>query len=187
MYSLCGNIKFDNYLNVGDVRVWLISCFLDFNRNSTGENVRVRDNWLAGDLTRDVGRQLWASHLILGCNLIYSTWHSNFLPPSLTVGEAQDFGPWIVRAESLVLMRDDSRITDQPPRGSGDTLSNTPPPWVTGGIVIQEPAGNAQPTTQVGSNVAFSSQLELAYVIDDRLKEAAEDADWEKALSSMEA
>ena len=34
--------------------------------------------------------------------------HPNFLPPNLTVGKARDFGPWIVRAESLVPMRDNS-------------------------------------------------------------------------------
>ena len=72
--------------------------------------------------------QLRASHLILCCNLVYSIWkpfrqallvdnpllsyidirHPNFLPPNLTVGEAQDFGPWLVRAESLVPVRDNS-------------------------------------------------------------------------------
>jgi len=34
--------------------------------------------------------------------------HSNFLPPSLIVGEAQDLDPQIVRAESLVPVRDDT-------------------------------------------------------------------------------
>ena len=61
MYSLCGNIKSDYYLKVSDVRVWLISCLPDFNRNSAGEYVRVSDNWLASELTCptspcDVGR-----------------------------------------------------------------------------------------------------------------------------------
>lgn len=32
--------------------------------------------------------------------------HANFLPPSLIVGEAQDLGPHIVRAESLVPLKD---------------------------------------------------------------------------------
>ena len=69
-----------------------------------------------------------ASHLILGCNPVYSSWqpfgqallvdnpllsyidvrHPNFLPSNLTVGEARDFVPRIVRAESLVPVRDDS-------------------------------------------------------------------------------
>lgn len=72
--------------------------------------------------------QLWASYLILGCNLVYSTWqpfeqallvdspllsyidvrHPNFLPLTLIVGKAREFGPQLVRAESLVLVRDDS-------------------------------------------------------------------------------
>ena len=34
--------------------------------------------------------------------------HPNFLPPNLTVGEARDFGPQIVRAESLVPVKDDT-------------------------------------------------------------------------------
>ena len=75
--------------------------------------------------------QLRASHLILGCTLVYSTWQlfrqallvdslllsyinvrlPNFLPPDLTVGEAWDLGPWQTRAESLVPMRDVSANT----------------------------------------------------------------------------
>ena len=58
-------------------------------------------------------RQLWVSHLILGCTPVYSTWqpfgqallvespllsyievsHPNFLPPNLTMGETRDLGP----------------------------------------------------------------------------------------------
>ena len=38
-------------------------------------------------------------------------WHSNLLPPSSTVGEARDLGPRIVRAESLVPLRDTSAET----------------------------------------------------------------------------
>lgn len=34
--------------------------------------------------------------------------HSNFLPPNLTVGEAWDLGPRLVRADSLVPVRDES-------------------------------------------------------------------------------
>ena len=72
--------------------------------------------------------QLRASHLILGYTRVYSTWqpfgqallvdspllsyidvrHSNFLPPNLTVGEARDLDPRLVKAESLVPMRDAS-------------------------------------------------------------------------------
>ena len=39
MYSLCGNIRFDYYFKARDVRVRLISCLPDSNRNSTGEFV----------------------------------------------------------------------------------------------------------------------------------------------------
>ena len=34
--------------------------------------------------------------------------HPNFLPPNLSVGEAWDFGPQIVRAKSIMLVRDES-------------------------------------------------------------------------------
>ena len=61
MYSLCSNIKSNYYLKVKDVRVRLISCLPDSNRNSTGEFVRVSGNWLADELPcplspHDVGR-----------------------------------------------------------------------------------------------------------------------------------
>ena len=51
MYSLCGNIRSDYYLKVRDVRVRLISCLPDSNRNLAGEYVRVSGNWLADKLT----------------------------------------------------------------------------------------------------------------------------------------
>ena len=39
-------------------------------------------------------------------------WHPNLLPPPpLTVGEAWDLGPYIVKAESLVPLRDTSAKT----------------------------------------------------------------------------
>ena len=44
MYNLCGNLKSNYYLKVGDVRVQLISCLLDSNRNSAGEYIRVSGN-----------------------------------------------------------------------------------------------------------------------------------------------
>jgi len=50
MYSLCGNIKFDYYLKTRVMRVWLISCIPDSNRNSTREFVRVSSNWFADEL-----------------------------------------------------------------------------------------------------------------------------------------
>ena len=73
-------------------------------------------------------RQLQSSHLILGINLVYSTWqtfsqallvdspflsyidiwHANFLPPSLTIGEARDLGPCYTTVEDLASLRDES-------------------------------------------------------------------------------
>ena len=44
MYNLCGNLKSNYYLKVRDVRVQLISCLLDSNRNSAGEYIRVSGN-----------------------------------------------------------------------------------------------------------------------------------------------
>ena len=71
MYSLCSNIDSDYYLKTRDMRVLLISCLLDFNRNSAGEFVRVSGNWLAEELpcafsSHDVGRsRLYFLNLIL--------------------------------------------------------------------------------------------------------------------------
>ena len=61
IYSLCGNIRSDYYLKVRDVKVRLISCLPDSNKNSAGEYVRVSANWLVDELTcrtspRDIGR-----------------------------------------------------------------------------------------------------------------------------------
>ena len=50
MYSLCGNIRLNYYLKTRDMRVWLISCVPNSNRNSVGEFVRVSGNWLADEL-----------------------------------------------------------------------------------------------------------------------------------------
>lgn len=37
-------------------------------------------------------------------------WHTNFLPPSLTVGEARDLGPKYTTAEDLAPVRDESTV-----------------------------------------------------------------------------
>ena len=50
MYSLCGSIDLDYYLKTRDMRVRLISCLPDLNRNSAGEFVWVSGNWLAKEL-----------------------------------------------------------------------------------------------------------------------------------------
>ena len=61
MYSLCGNIRSNYYLKARDLRVRLISCLPDSNRNFVEEYVRVSGNWLANELPCppspcDVGR-----------------------------------------------------------------------------------------------------------------------------------
>ena len=50
MYSLCGKKRSNYYLKVRDMRVWLISCLSDSNRNFAGEYVRVCGKWFAGDV-----------------------------------------------------------------------------------------------------------------------------------------
>ena len=50
MYSLCVNKKTNYYLKVRDMRVRLISCLPDSNRNSAKEFVRVSSNWFANEL-----------------------------------------------------------------------------------------------------------------------------------------
>ena len=72
--------------------------------------------------------QLRASHLILGCNFVYTTWqpfrpallvdspllsyidvrHANFLSLSLTVSEARDLGPKYITTEDVAPVRDKS-------------------------------------------------------------------------------
>ncbi|KAK9990369.1 hypothetical protein SO802_025354 [Lithocarpus litseifolius] len=162
MYSLCGNKRTNYYLKVRDMRVRLISCLPDSNRNSAGEFVQVSGNWFAGDAPYPLSRrevdgrvftsdiksvhvrdlnfvlryeifvhtdgQLRASHLILGCTPVYRTWqpfsqailvdspllsyidvrHTNFLPPSLIISEAQDVGPRYTIADDLAPVRDES-------------------------------------------------------------------------------
>nr|XP_023929591.1 receptor-like protein EIX1 [Quercus suber] len=91
--------------------------------------VHVRDlNFLLrSEIFVHMDRQLRALYLILGCTLVYMTWqpfsqalsvdnpllsyinvrHANFLPPSLTTGEARDFGPHYITVEDLALVRDE--------------------------------------------------------------------------------
>ena len=80
MYSLCRNIRSNYYLKNKDMRVRLISCLPDSNRNSAGEFVRVNGNWFANKLPcpfslRNVGRYrepLFALslHLLISCSCI---------------------------------------------------------------------------------------------------------------------
>ena len=57
MYSLCGNKGTNYYLNVKDMRVQLISCLPDSNRNSAGEFVRVHGNWFAREIPCPLSRR----------------------------------------------------------------------------------------------------------------------------------
>ena len=61
MYGLYGKITSNYYLKTKDMRVRLISCLPNSNRNSTGKFVWVSDNWFVEELPcplspRDVGR-----------------------------------------------------------------------------------------------------------------------------------
>ena len=81
MYTLCENIKTDYYLKTRDMRVRLISCLPDSNRNSAGEFVRVSENWFADELPcrfspRDVGRYQEPS-FVLGLNFLLNYLHTN--------------------------------------------------------------------------------------------------------------
>ena len=50
MYSLCGKKKSNYYLKTRDMRVRLILCLPDSNRNSAEEYIRVRGNWFASGI-----------------------------------------------------------------------------------------------------------------------------------------
>ncbi|KAL0013011.1 hypothetical protein SO802_000080 [Lithocarpus litseifolius] len=202
MYSLCGNKRTNYYLKVKDMRVRLISCLPDSNKNSAGEFVRVSGNWFADDAPCPLSRrevdgrvftpdirsvhvrdlnfvlrseifvhtdgQLRASHLILGCIPVYRTWqpfsqallvdspllsyidvrHANFLPPSLTVGEARDIGPRYITADDLPPVRDESaervsrllRERAHVPVEQGNTESEIPQTHIAEGIRTTTPA-----------------------------------------------
>ena len=60
MYSLCGKKRFNYYLKVRDIKVRLISCLPDSNRNSAGEYVRVRGKWFVDDVPD--GKSGFVSH-----------------------------------------------------------------------------------------------------------------------------
>ena len=60
MYNLCGNLKTNYYLKARDVRVQLISCLFNSNRNSTGEYVRVSSNWFANELPCPLSSRSWS-------------------------------------------------------------------------------------------------------------------------------
>ncbi|KAK9992022.1 hypothetical protein SO802_027007 [Lithocarpus litseifolius] len=160
--------------------------------------------------------------------------HTNFLPPSLTVGEALDLGPRYTTVEDLAPLLDEStkrvsqsrkvhvpveepkaqariaepgavegkdrtpplaasrpkkkqHVGDQPPRVTSEAPSKTPPLGLVG-IVIWEPVSDPRPTAQVRTDVVSSSRpkaTQLTHILDERLKELAEDAEQEKALKDV--
>ena len=73
MYSLCGNKRTNYYLKIRDMRVWLISCLPDFNRNSAGEFVQVRGNWFTGEIPYPLSRREVGSYRSLTC-LSFHLW-----------------------------------------------------------------------------------------------------------------
>ena len=78
MNSLCGNIRSDYYLKPRDMRVRLISCLTDSNRNSVGEFIWVSGYRFADELPgpfslHDIGRYREPSfalslHLLICCS-----------------------------------------------------------------------------------------------------------------------
>ena len=73
MYILCRNKRTNYYLKVRDMRVRLISCLLDSNRNSTGEFVRVHGNWFAGDIPCPLSWRKVGLYRFLTC-LSFNLW-----------------------------------------------------------------------------------------------------------------
>ena len=76
LYSILGSLKHGYYLQTWNTMVRLISCLLDFDRNSAGEFVRVSKNWLNGELTcltspHQIGQYFlfWLLNITLPCIL----------------------------------------------------------------------------------------------------------------------
>ena len=82
MYSLCGKITSNYYLKTKDMRVRLISCLPNLNRNLANEFVRLSGNWFADELpcsfsSHDVGRYRVYSFVnlhFLNCTYDYFDW-----------------------------------------------------------------------------------------------------------------
>ena len=68
MYSLCGKKRFNYYLKVRDMKVRLISCLPDSNRNSAGEYVRVRGKWFVGNVPPPLSRCEMGSFRSIVCS-----------------------------------------------------------------------------------------------------------------------
>ena len=94
-------------------------------------NVRDLNFVLRSEIFVHFDRQLQASHLILGCTPVYTSyqpfgqaltvgspllsyldvWHQGFFPPRLTISEARDLSPQLIRVGLLVPVRDGSADT----------------------------------------------------------------------------
>ena len=81
MYNLCGKKRSNYYLKVRDMRVLLISCLLDSNRNFVGEYVRVRSKWFANDVLPPLSRREVGSFR----SIVYSPFSFNncFIYPNI--------------------------------------------------------------------------------------------------------
>ena len=91
-------------------------------------HVRDLNFMLWSEIFVHIDSQLHASHLILGCNPVYTSWqpfsqallvdnplllhidmqHPYLLPPNLTFGEVRDLSPQYTTAEDLASVRDAS-------------------------------------------------------------------------------
>ena len=71
MYSLCGNKRTNYYIKVRDMRVRLISCLPDSNRNSAREFVQVHSNWFVGDIPCPLSRRKVGSYQSLTCLFLH--------------------------------------------------------------------------------------------------------------------
>lgn len=99
-----------------------------FRPNIRVMHMRDLNFMLRSEIFVNFDEKLRASHLILGCTLVYTSYqpfgqallvnnpvlsyidvqHPNFLPPNLAVGEARNLGPRLVRPDLLVPEKDAS-------------------------------------------------------------------------------
>ena len=85
--------------------------------------------------------------------LYIDVWHPNFLPPNLTVGEAWDLGPQLVRAYSLVHVRDEyANLVFQ-----GRAIHT----------LVEEPRVEVQPADQVKVKLVDFSRVEAKSTEDE--------------------
>ena len=71
MYNLCGKKRSNYYLKVRNMKVRLISCLPDYNKNSAGEYVLVCSKWFAGDILPPLSRCEMGSFQSIICFLLF--------------------------------------------------------------------------------------------------------------------